>query len=630
MTPRLSSGASPSFGRSLLLAATVVASATVLRMALNPLLGLQAPFATYFLGVAFIAWLSGWRGGVLALLFGAIAADYFFIAPKNAFNWTGRDAIVQLVLFIVVSAIIIVLAQIRLGQNGRISRLLQEARAREQDLRMEIEARRAFESAQSQLASIVTSSGDAIFSRDMQGRIVSWNEGAEHLFGYSAAEIIGHPVDLLVPIEEREAAQNRLQRVEQGETLRGIEVERLRKDGSLIDVALTISPIFDVSRNVVGISAVARDISERRLTERALAESEAKFRAVAETASTAIYIHDGKSFVYVNPAAEQITGYSRDELYRMDIWKLVHPDFVELVTQRAQARFQGLASPDRYEYKIRNRQGEDVWLDFGATVIEYAGKRCILANAFDVTARKQADEALIRSEKLASAGRLAATIAHEINNPLEAVTNLLYLAKGDPANAASYIEAAEGELHRVAHITRQTLGFYRDAGSPQTVQLDKLVRDVLALYAKRIEMKSIEVHGRLDECLEIKASSGELRQIISNLVSNAIDALPSGGRLSVNVHRAAHPRHSAEGVRVLVADNGSGIPAEVRGKIFDAFFTTKRDVGTGLGLWVTRSLVEKHGGTLRMRTSTDPVRHGTAFCVFFPKFPPGSHGERAA
>src|SRR4029079_7844593 len=190
---------------------------------------------------------------------------------------------------------------------------------------------------------------------------------------------------------------------------------------------------------------------------------------------------------------------------------------------------------------------------------------------------------------------------HEINNPLEAVTNLLYLAKSDPGNAARYIEAAEGELHRVAHITRQTLGFYRQVGTPQTVQVDKLVRDVLALYAKRIELKNIGVHTRLDEKIEIQASSGELRQIISNLVSNAIDALPNDGRLSVSVHRARHPRHSGNGVRIVVADNGTGIPTEVRNKIFEAFFTTKRDVGTGLGLWVTRSLVEKHGGTLHMR-----------------------------
>jgi PAS domain S-box-containing protein len=622
--------AAQSFVQPLLLALVVTTLATLARFALDPLLGSLAPFVTYFLAVVMLAWTKGARPGFWAVIFGAIAGDYLFVRPRFAFGLEDREAILQTLLFVVVSGTIVGFSHVRLRQSQRIARLLEEARLREQELRAEVETRRGFESAQSQLASIVASSGDAIFSRDMQGRVVSWNEGAQHLFGYTAAEMMGASFDRLVPIEERETAQQRLQHVEQGETLRGIEVERLRKDGSRVDVALTISPIFDISRNVVGISAVARDISERRLTERALAESEAKFRAVAETSSTAIYIHDGKSFVYVNPAAENITGYTRDELYRLDIWELVHPEFVELVKQRAQARFQGLASPDRYEYKIRNRQGEDVWLDFGATVIEYAGKRCILANAFDVTARKQAEEALIRSEKLASAGRLAATIAHEINNPLEAVTNLLYLAKGDPANAAHYIESAEGELHRVAHITRQTLGFYRDAGTPHTVQLDKLVRDVLALYAKRIEMKSIAVHARMDDGLEIKASSGELRQIISNLVSNAIDALPSGGRLSVNVHRASHPRHGAYGVRVVVADNGSGIPAEVRGKIFDAFFTTKRDVGTGLGLWVTRSLVEKHGGTLRMRTSMDAVRHGTAFCVFFPTLPPGSHGERAA
>jgi signal transduction histidine kinase len=247
-----------------------------------------------------------------------------------------------------------------------------------------------------------------------------------------------------------------------------------------------------------------------------------------------------------------------------------------------------------------------------------------------VTARKQAEEALIRSEKLASAGRLAATIAHEINNPLEAVTNLLYLAKGDPAKAAQYIEAAESELHRVAHITRQTLGFYRDGGTPHSVQMDKLVNDVLSLYAKRLEIKNIAVHARLEQQPEVTASGGELRQIVSNLISNAIDALPHEGRLSISVHSARHPRHGTDGVRLIVADNGTGIPAEVRAKIFEAFFTTKRDVGTGLGLWVTRSLVEKHGGSLRMRTSTDPHRHGTTFSVFFPNGHHDRKGEKAA
>ena len=619
-----------SFLKSSFLALGAVVIATIARAALDPLLGNLAPFVTYFLAVVTLAWVWGALPGMLAIVLSTIVGDYLFVAPRFGFGLSQREVILQMVLFIVVSASIVAFSHTRLRQNQRIARLLEEVRAREQELRGEVETRRTFETAQSQLAAIVTSSGDAIFSRDLEGRIVSWNEGAEHLFGFTSREIIGQPVQALVPPEDRDRALASVERVRQGETLRGLEVERLRKDGSRIDVALTISPIFDSARRVIGISAVARDISERRLTERALAESEAKFRAVAETASTAIYIHDGRNFVYVNPTAEKITGYSRDELYRKDIWELVHPDFVEIVKQRAQARFQGLASPDRYEYKIRNRHGDDVWLDFGATVIEYAGRRCILANAFDVTARKQAEEALIRSEKLASAGRLAATIAHEINNPLEAVTNLLYLAKSDPAKATHYIEAAESELHRVAHITRQTLGFYRDSGMPHSVQMDKLVGDVLSLYAKRLEIKSIAVDARLEQQLEVTASGGELRQIVSNLISNAIDALPSEGRLSICVHSARHPRHATNGVRLIVVDNGTGIPAEVRGKIFEAFFTTKRDVGTGLGLWVTRSLVEKRGGSLRMRTSTDPRHHGTAFSVFFPDGHHDHWGEKAA
>jgi PAS domain S-box-containing protein len=361
-----------------------------------------------------------------------------------------------------------------------------------------------------------------------------------------------------------------------------------------------------------------RELEEKKAAEHAFSESEAKFRAVAETSSTAIYIHDGQRLLYVNPAAEKITGYSREELYNLDMWSLVHPDFRQIVAERARARFQNQASPQRYEYKILHKDGHEVWLDFGATVIDYDGKKCILANAFDVTARKLAEEALIRSEKLASAGRLAATIAHEINNPLEAVTNLLYLARTDSAGASQYIAAAESELRRVSHIARQTLGFYRDRGTPQEVGVSDLVNDVLTMYAKRIESKGLLVTARLDDTMRFTTSSGELRQIVSNLVSNSVDALEVNGALAIQVRRTHHPRTAEPGIRITVSDTGPGIPAETRNKIFEAFFTTKRDVGTGLGLWVTRNLVEKNGGSIRMKTSVNPASHGTTFSIFLP------------
>lgn len=489
-----------SYSGSFLIAVLSCVMATGLRFLLDPYLGSRSPYATFFLAVALAAWVSGWRGGVFAIIIGTLAADYFFIEPRGSLSLDTFDQQVQNGIFVTVSLIIVIISEVRLIQNNRIRKLLKEAHD---------------------------------------------------------------------------------------------------------------------------------EIEQRRAAERALAESEAKFRAVAETASTAIYIHDGQKLVYVNPAAEHITGLSRKELYQSDMWGLVHPADREVLKERAAARFRGEASPNRYEYRLVHKDGRDVWIDFGATVIDYDGKRCILANAFDVTQRKLAEDALIRSEKLASAGRLAATIAHEINNPLEAVTNLLYLSRTDPANTAKYITMAEGELKRVAHIARQTLGFYRDVGSPERVELASLVREVLALYAKRIETKDLIVHSELQSDIFLMASSGELRQIVSNLVSNAIDAMPPYGKLTLQLRRARHFQSSIEGARLVVADSGSGIPSAVRNRIFEAFFTTKQDVGTGLGLWVTRSLVEKNGGSIHVKTSVNPEAHGTVFSVFFPLAKPASRTEAA-
>lgn len=604
----------PSLIRCVLYGVIFTALAVALRWLFDPIFGNRLPYITYFLAVALSSWLGGLIGGLTSLA-GSCIVTFWWTFPSLRAGVSDRDRLIEIGFFILVAGIIVALSDVRMRQNRRIVDLLAQAKASAAVAQSELGARLEFEAAHQQLAAIVASSGDAIFSRDLQGKIVSWNEGAEHLFGYQASEVIGRPFEVLVEADQIPQTREFVARVERGETLRGLEVRRVRKDGSIAEVSLTISPIFDPNRVVIGVSAVARDISERKLTEKALAESEGKFRAVAETATTAIYIHDGQRIIYVNPAAERITGYSRDELYQLDLWTLVHPDFREMVKQRAMARFQGLASPDRYEYKVLHKQGQEVWLDFGATAIEYEGKRCILANAFDVTSRKLAEEALIRSEKLASAGRLAATIAHEINNPLEAVTNLLYLARTDSGNAPQYIAAAESELHRVAHIARQTLGFYRDRVTPQSVNLEKLVRDVLALYEKRMEGKNITVKARFEKAVELVTSSGEVRQVLSNLISNAVDALPSDGKLSISARHTHVPR---AGVRIVIADNAGGIPPELRSKIFEAFFTTKRDVGTGLGLWVTRNLVEKNGGSLRMRSSTHPATHGTVFSVFLP------------
>ena len=223
--------------------------------------------------------------------------------------------------------------------------------------------------------------------------------------------------------------------------------------------------------------------------------------------------------------------------------------------------------------------------------------------------RARTEAALVKTERLATAGRLAATIAHEINNPLEAVTNLIYLARSAPAGEARrYLQMVEEELSRIAHITKMTLGFYRDSGAPTPVDIAELVREVLALYEAKLHAKNIHVHSDLEYPQQVFGSKGELRQVIANLVANAIDVLPPGGELTVAT------ADSDAGVQLRVADNGHGIPDENLTRIFEPFFTTKAELGTGLGLWVSRQIVEKHGGTITVESSAA----GTCFTICLP------------
>jgi signal transduction histidine kinase len=218
---------------------------------------------------------------------------------------------------------------------------------------------------------------------------------------------------------------------------------------------------------------------------------------------------------------------------------------------------------------------------------------------------------------------LAATIAHEINNPLEAVSNLLFLlnahASIDPAGR-EYVNMAQQELDRIAHIVKQTLGFYREARSPVPVQLTELIDNVLDLYARKLSSKAIRLNKQYDSPGAVEAFPGEMRQVFSNLIVNALDATAHGGTLRLHVYPGCDWRDpNRRGIRVVVADTGIGISAEHRRHIFEPFFTTKGEKGTGLGLWVSYGIVRKHNGTLRVRSSIRPGRTGTAFSIFLPE-----------
>jgi PAS domain S-box-containing protein len=250
--------------------------------------------------------------------------------------------------------------------------------------------------------------------------------------------------------------------------------------------------------------------------------------------------------------------------------------------------------------------------------------RWVGAIVIDVSERKRSEEALRRTEKLAATGRLAASIAHEINNPLEAITNLLFLLReyGNlDKQALNYVNIAEHEVQRMSEITQQTLRFYRQSTSPARANMGELLDSVLTLYSGRLNTLGIQLERNYDSAMDLYCFAGEVRQVIANLVSNAIDASVAGGRLIVSARRSHDWGDSnREGVRFTVADTGAGMEDEVRRRLFEAFFTTKGATGTGLGLWVSHEIIQKHQGRVhvRSRVANGSGPSGSVFQMFFP------------
>jgi signal transduction histidine kinase len=245
----------------------------------------------------------------------------------------------------------------------------------------------------------------------------------------------------------------------------------------------------------------------------------------------------------------------------------------------------------------------------------------------DLDDRKRAEAALVQSEKLAAVGRLAASISHEINNPLEAVTNLLYLIRQEdsmPDQAMTYLLLAERELARVSQIAGQTLRFHRQSTRPREITPEELIESVVALYQGRLINADIKMVHEHRGAGTVTCYEGDIRQVLNNLVGNAIDSMRTGGKLILRSYKAKlrrpelHGARPVPGIRITVADTGYGMSAETRARIFEAFYTTKGIHGTGLGLWISHGIIEKHHGRLDVRSSNRPGRSGTVFSIFLP------------
>ncbi len=239
----------------------------------------------------------------------------------------------------------------------------------------------------------------------------------------------------------------------------------------------------------------------------------------------------------------------------------------------------------------------------------------------DVTEARQQEDALRRTEKLAAVGRLASSISHEINNPLESVVNLLYLIEhSDSAGdeMRTYAKLATSELARVSHIVTQTLKFHRQSLRAQQTRMADILESVVSLFQGRLNTLHIRLHRRFDRHDTICCLAGDIRQVFANLIGNALDAMQGDGDLWLRTRRSHNWKTGAAGLRITVADNGCGMSSKTLRNLFEAFYTTKPTTGTGLGLWVSQGIVESHGGVIRVRSSQVGGRSGTVFSLFFP------------
>jgi PAS domain S-box-containing protein len=378
--------------------------------------------------------------------------------------------------------------------------------------------------------------------------------------------------------------------------------------------------------------ALEAEIARREAAEQALAaraseqekvdESRLLLASIVDSSDDAIASKDLNGIVTSwNNAAERIFGYKAEEMIGRPILLIIPPE-LQSDEQMILSKLRRGEKIEHFETVRMTKAGERIDVSLTISPVRDESGNVIGAAKIvrDITERKRIENALRLTERLASVGRLSATIAHEINNPLEAVTNLLYLAKRDlsnPGKAQQHLEMADHELSRVAHITRQTLGFYRDTSAPAPVDIGETLDDLLFLYARRLESRQIQVIRQFDGKLEAMAMGGEIRQVFSNLLANSIDAMPDGGKLIVRASSShAWTGSHVPGVRVSIADTGSGIEPQDKKRLFQPFFTTKKDVGTGLGLWIIRGIVEKHGGQIRLRSKSGAAKSGTVFSVF--------------
>lgn len=342
--------------------------------------------------------------------------------------------------------------------------------------------------------------------------------------------------------------------------------------------------------------------------------------AIVESSDDAILSKDlNGTITSWNRGAERILGYKAEEIIGRSILTLI-PEELHSEEREIIRRLKAGERIEHFDTVRLKKNGERVELSLTISPIKDETGRTIGASkvARDISERRRMERVLLQSEKIAATGRMAATIAHEINNPLEAIINLLYLARisSTEPTIRDYLETAEGEVQRVSLIAQQTLGFFRETAAVGQFQAAELMDYTLAVYHRKFAQSGIDVVREFSTVPPIRVRRGEILQVFANLISNAVDAMLEGGTLRLRI--AEDRRDERPGVRIDIIDQGTGVPPELQERIFEAFFTTKETRGTGIGLWISRKFVEEYGGTLRVESSMDGPDRGSRFSIFLP------------
>jgi PAS domain S-box-containing protein len=373
-------------------------------------------------------------------------------------------------------------------------------------------------------------------------------------------------------------------------------------------------PLFDEQGGVRGAVGAFFDVTERKLLEDTLRER----AELLDLASEAIMVRDSSGVIqFWNAGAEALYSWRRDEVIGLNAHEILSTRF----PTSEEAISSILATKGRWEGNLQQHTKDGNEITVASRQALKLNSALVLEINRDITAQLAAEEALRRNDRLAAMGKVAGIVAHEINNPLEAIMNTFYLLRSHPSlddEARVYAQLADQELVRVSHITRQTLSFYRESQSAILVSVSDLLDDVLALQERLLQTHGISIQKQYLTKCSVLGFPVELKQVFMNLISNAIQAMPNGGRLRVRIAPTIKDVDQQGGVRISITDTGTGITNSDAKRLFEPFFTTKSTKGTGLGLWISKGIVQKHDGTLTFRSVFRSTGGTTSFLVSLP------------